>query len=389
MSSPQPRRKILFLGTDDMAFWLHRLPLARAAKAAGYEVVVASKVSAYGERIRREGYLLLPLPWKRGSFNPARELLMIARIIRLYRSQRPDIVHHVAAKSIIYGSLAARICGVPAVVNALTGLGFVFVSRSWKARLLKPLVRLAFKFTFSTPGSRTVFENPEDRRLFVEQGLLRPERSLVIRGSGVDLERFPPRPEPAGAPVVILACRMLWDKGVGEFVEAARLLAEAGVKARLVLVGKGDPENPASVPESRLAAWAEEGVIEWWGRREDMPQVFAASHIVCLPSYREGLSVTLMEGAASARPLVAADVPGCRDIVRHEETGLLVPPRDGRALAAALRRLIEDAGLRARLGRNARGLAIAEFAEQKAVRRMLLLYEDELGGRPGSSGSRP
>ncbi|HBT62661.1 MAG TPA: glycosyltransferase family 1 protein, partial [Elusimicrobia bacterium] len=204
-----------------------------------------------------------------------------------------------------------------------------------------------------------------------------------------DLERFPPRPEPAGAPVVILACRMLWDKGVGEFVEAARLLAEAGVKARLVLVGKGDPENPASVPESRLAAWAEEGVIEWWGRREDMPQVFAASHIVCLPSYREGLSVTLMEGAASARPLVAADVPGCRDIVRHEETGLLVPPRDGRALAAALRRLIEDAGLRARLGRNARGLAIAEFAEQKAVRRMLLLYEDELGGRPGSSGSRP
>ncbi|PIR15896.1 MAG: glycosyltransferase family 1 protein [Elusimicrobia bacterium CG11_big_fil_rev_8_21_14_0_20_64_6] len=371
--------KVLFLQTEGSSFYSHRLPMALAAKAAGYEVVVAAREGSHGDLIRAAGLRLVPLPWRRSSVNPFYELSMIARIVRLYSVERPDLVHHVSAKPILYGSLAAAICGVPAVVNALIGLGFVFISTSLKARVLRGVVCVALRAALSLRNSVTIFQNEDDRKLFIEGGIVEAERTVLIRGSGVDIGHFSPSPEPEGEPLVVLPGRILWDKGVGEFVEAARLLSSEGVRARFALVGDRDEENPAAVPAARLAEWSKEGIVECWGHRSDMAEVYAQASVVVLPSYREGLPKALMEAAACARPLVAADVPGCREVVRHEESGLLVPVRNGKALAAALRILIEDGSLRRSMGERARSLAVAEFAQEKVVEQTSRVYRDLLG----------
>ena len=368
------KRKLLFLQTEDWTFWSHRLPLARAAKAAGYEVVVALNVDAHGERLRAEGFRVIPLDWRRGSVNLFQELFTLLAIVRLYAREKPDIVHQVAAKPILYGSLAARLCRLPAIANTLTGLGFVFVNESIKARLLRMVIRSAFKLALSLPNSKTTFQNADDHEMFIARGLGARERTALIRGSGVDVKHFSPQPEPEGAPLVILPARMLWTKGVVEFVSAARILRAAGVKARFALVGDPDFINRAAIPASRLAEWKSEGVVECWGHRDDMLNVYAQAHIVCLPSYHEGLPKALMEAAAVGRPLVAADVPGCREIVRHEETGLLVPARNSSALAEALGRLIEDQALRERLGRRARQAATEEFSQELVSKQTLDVY---------------
>lgn len=380
---PRPsgaKPKLLFLQTQDYTFWSHRMPFARAALAAGYEVVVAAHEDAHGERIRAAGLRFVPLPWSRSGVNPFYELLLLLKIIRLYAEERPDIVHQVTAKPILYGTLAAALCGVRGVVNTFTGLGFVFISEGLKARALRGGVSLALRLALSRAGSRTIFQNADDLALFVDGGLIAAERAVLIRGSGVDVERFAPSPEPEGVPLVVLPARMLWDKGVGEFVEAARRLAAEGARARFALVGEADEQNPAAVPADRLARWKEEGAVEWWGHRADMEAVYAEASVVCLPSYREGLPKALLEAAACSRALVAADVPGCREAVRHEETGLLVPVRDAGALASALRRLLADSALRRRLGEAARRLAVAEFAEEKVAGETLRVYDGLLGG---------
>lgn len=382
------KRKVLFLQTEDSSFFSHRLPMALAAKAEGYEVVVAAREDAHGDRIRAAGLRLVPLPWRRSSVNPFYELFMVLRVVRLYADERPDLVHHVSAKPILYGSLAAAVCGVPAVVNALIGLGFVFISASIKARVLRWAVCLAFRAALSGRNSVTIFQNADDLELFVGGGLVKAEKTVLIRGSGVDTVNFAPSSEPDGPPLVVLPGRMLWDKGVGEFVEAARQLAAEGIGARFALVGDRDEENPAAVPAARLAEWKAEGVVEWWGHRSDMAEVYAAASVVCLPSYREGLPKALLEAAACARPLIAADVPGCREVVRHEATGLLAPVRDGRALADALRRLLSDATLRRSLGEGARRLAVEELSQEKVVANMLAVYRVLLGASGGVSFSR-
>ena len=376
--APRTKPKLLFLQTQDYTFWSHRLPFARAALAAGYEVVVSAHEGSHGDLIRAEGMRFVPLPWKRSGMNPFYELFLLLKVVRLYAEERPDVVHQVTAKPILYGTLAAVLTGVPAVVNTFTGLGFVFISSGLKARILRLAVSAALKVALAARGSRTIFQNEDDRALFVSGGLIAAERAVLIRGSGVDVSHFAPSPEPEGPPLAVLPARMLWDKGVGEFVEAARTLAAEGARARFVLVGEADDLNPAAIPEERLSRWKEEGVVEWWGLRDDMAEVYAQASVVCLPSYREGLPKALMEGAACSRALVTADVPGCREVVRHEETGLLVPVRDASALASALRRLLRDPALRRRLGEGARRLAVAEFAQEKVVERTLLVYRELL-----------
>lgn len=372
------KRKVLFLQTEGSSFYSHRLPMALAVKAEGHEVVVAAREGEHGELIRGAGLRLIPLPWRRSSINPFYELYLAARIVRLYAAERPDLVHHVSAKPILYGSFAAAVCGVPAVVNALIGLGFVFISENLKAHIIRGLVCRALRAAFSVRNSVVIFQNEDDRGLFVRGGFVPVDKTVLIRGSGVDAAHYSPRPEPGGVPLVVLPGRMLWDKGVGEFVEAARLLRGEGVHARFALVGDRDEENPAAVPSAHLEQWKAEGVVEWWGYRADMLEVYAQASIVCLPSYREGLPKALMEAAACARALVAADAPGCREVVRDGETGLLVPIRDAGALAGALRRLLTDAALRRRLGENARRLAVAEFAQEKIVAQTLRVYRDLL-----------
>lgn len=363
-------RRLLFLVTEDWYFCSHRLPIARAAKEAGYDVAVACRVRAHGERVKEAGIALYPLEeLSRKSRNPVRELAALREITSLYRAVRPDIVHHVALKPVIYGSIAARRAGVPAVVNAMAGLGYVFSSGDLKARLARPLVTAAFRALLERPGTRVVVQNRDD------QEHIGVGSAVVIPGSGVDLQAFTPSAEPAGIPLVVLPARMLRDKGVLEFATAARMLRAQGIQARFALVGAPDEENPAYIPETQLRAWQSEGTVEWWGWRDDMAAVFGASAIVCLPSWREGLPKALIEAAAAARPIVTCDVPGCRDVVRHGENGFLVPARDPAALAVALRKLIESRSLREEMGRKGRARA-TEFSTKMVIERTLNLYAD-------------
>ncbi|MEO6667056.1 MAG: glycosyltransferase family 4 protein, partial [Nitrospiria bacterium] len=300
------RPRLLFLVTEDWYFWSHRLDLARASRDAGMAVSVATRVHAHGERIRAEGFKLIPIRLLRSSRHPLRELAAIIELVRIYRRERPDIVHHVAMKPILYGSWAARLTGVPAVVNAFAGLGFVFVADGHRARLLRLAMQLALRVALALPHARVIFQNREDCDLMVGSRIVRETQTVVIHGSGVDVARFLPQPEPDGEAVVVLASRMLWIKGVGEFVEAARLLRQRKIRAKFLLIGMVDQENPAAIPESQLLAWQSDDVITWRGHQEEMPSVLASAHVVVLPSYGgEGLPKILLEAAACARPIVA------------------------------------------------------------------------------------
>jgi len=368
--------KLLFLVTEDWYFVSHRLPLAVAARQAGYEVTVVTHVGEHGNTIRDAGLRLIPIELSRRGKNPFSEMMLIVRLIAIYRRERPDIVHHVAMKPVLYGSLVARFAGVRHVVNALAGLGWLFTSESRLAVALGRGVLFAFRMLLNRGA--VIVQNPDDMRWLVVLGI-EPSRIHLIRGSGVDVNRFSLTLEPNGEPVVVLASRMLWDKGVGEFVAAAKNLKQRGVAARFVLVGDPDPANPASIPPGLLESWHAEGVIEWWGHRNDMVQVIAQSHLVCLPSYyREGLPKVLLEAAACGRAIVTTDMPGCREIVSHGDNGLLVPPRDEAALTDALQALLQDPDRRIHMGARGRERAIQEFSVDKVVAETLALYRDPL-----------
>ncbi len=372
MTSSGPVGTLLFVVTEDWYFCSHRLALARAARAAGWRVVVATRVNRHADDILDAGLELRPLSMRRRGMSPTGELRTLLELAALYRRERPTVVHHVALKPVLYGSLAAFVAGVPAVVNAIAGLGFVFASRSFKARALRPLVRAGYRLAFAGRGTRVVVQNEEDEATVRKLGV-NSERIALIRGSGVDLDRFAPGPEPDGPVVVTMVSRMLRDKGVFELVEAARRLSRSHPSLRVQLVGPPDPENPASIDTETLEALSREGIIEWCPGTNDVPRVWAHSHVAVLPSYREGLPKALLEAAACGRPMVSTDVPGCRDVVRHERTGLLVPPRDAPALACAIARLADDPDLRARLGRGARE-HVRDFAEALIVGQTLELY---------------
>jgi len=365
--------KLLFVVTEDWYFVSHRLPLAVAAQKAGFDVVVATRVGEYGERIRAAGIRLIAFNLSRRRGNPLQE---VAALVRLYRRERPEIVHHVALKPVLYGTLASRLAGVPYVVNAVAGLGWLFTSSGLAAQTLRPVICRLLAWLLGAPHSRTIVQNPDDFGLLTKMGV--PEDRLrLIRGAGVDTEVFTPALESPPEPVTVLfSARMLQDKGVGEFVEAARLLTQAGVKARFVLVGDPDPGNPASVPVAALRAWHGQNGVEWRGRRDNMPALFHTAHIACLPSYREGLPKVLLEAAACGLPIVTTDAPGCREIVRDGDNGFLVPVRDAQALAVALRRLIDNGALRAKMGRRAREIVLVEFSQERVIEETLAVYQE-------------
>jgi glycosyltransferase involved in cell wall biosynthesis len=342
--------------------------------------VAASVERGEAQAIEREGLRFLPLSLRRRSTNPARELLTIVELVRLYRRERPDVVHQVTVKPILYGSFAARLAGGPARINAIPGLGYLFLGRGMKGRLRRRSAMRAYKWALAGERSRTIFQNAEDRQLFIDEGAVRAEQAILIRGAGVDVTRFVPRPEPAGPPLVMLASRLLWDKGVGDFVEAVRRLKRDGVACRAILVGKPDTENPHAVSCDVLRRWEAEGVVELWGHQTDMPAVLSRSAVVVLPTYYpEGLPKILLEAAASGRAIVATDVPGCRDVVRHGENGLLVPPHDTSSLAAALLSLLSDRARREAMGRRNRLRAEREFSDDLVFSQTLRVYHDLLG----------
>lgn len=367
--------KLLFFVTEDWYFCSHRLPLAVAARNAGFEVVVVTRVREHGDIIRAAGLRLIPLELSRRGMNPLQEIATLLELRRIYRQEQPDILHHVAIKPVLYGSFVAWAVGCRNVINAMAGMGFLFVSSRKKAKLLRPVVGWAFRLLLNRPGNHLIVQNPDDARYFKESGLIDPERIAMIRGAGVDMELFVPVREMSGLPVVMLASRLLWDKGVGEFVEAAGLLLQQGSDARFVLVGESDPENPADIPLDQLKAWQQAGEVELWGHRNDMAEVIGQAHVICLPSYREGLPKVLLEAASCAKPIVATDVPGCREIVRHNKNGLLVPAQNSAALAAAIKVLLGSPEMRRRMGEAGRQIVAQEFSQEIIVAQTLQLYK--------------
>jgi len=304
---------IIYFVSEDWYFCSHRLPIARKALAEGFKVVVVTRVSNHRDIIKSEGFELAPIGINRGGMNLFSELRTISTLYSYYKKYKPDIVHHVAIKPVIYGALVARLIGSIKIVNAMAGLGFVFISNKKRVKLLRFFVHQLFRFLFNNKNSQLILQNKDDLGYFLKNKLVNNENVTIVRGSGVDVKKFIPAEESTGVPIVMLASRMLWDKGVGEFIEAAKILKQEGVEARFVLVGDSDPENPASIPNAQLSEWHELGIVEWWGERGNMHEMLTQAHIVCLPSYREGLPKVLLEAASCGKPIIATDVPGCRD----------------------------------------------------------------------------
>lgn len=372
------RPKLLYLVTEDWYFCSHRLPVARAARDAGFEVAVAARVAGCGRQIAQEGFTLYPLGWRRRGGGVFGALKAIAEIARLYRAERPDIIHHVALKPVLFGGLARLLAfpggsGAPAVIAAVMGLGSGFTATGFAARLRRPVLGRALAHV--ARGALIIAQNPEDRAALAALGLA-PQRIALIRGSGVDADWFMPLPEPrSGTVTVALVARMLRQKGVLDAVAAVRRLRARGLAVELLLAGPADPDNPDSLTPRELRALAAEPGVEWLGPVADVRTVWARAAIALLPSsYGEGVPKALIEAAACARPLIAADVPGCREVVRPGATGLLVPPRDIDALAAAIAALAADPARRRALGEAARECVLRDFAEPVVVRDTLALY---------------
>lgn len=375
----------MYLISEDWFFCSHFMARALAARDAGYDVVVVARECAHGAKIRDAGLRLLPVGFNRSSINPFREIVLLTNICLAYRRERPDVLHHIATKPILYGSLAALFClRDPAIVNAPVGMGFVFSSRRPLARVLRPFLRLGYRLLVNPRGSRVIFENPDDAGEFVERGFVRGADSVVIRGAGIDVGQFRPAcPPPPGPPVVALVARMLRDKGIYEFVAAASRLHDAGSLARFALIGNPDPGNPASIPAEQLRAWHGSKGVEWWGYQRDMVAAWQKSHVACLPSsYREGLPKALLEAAACGLPIVTTDAVGCREVVQDSHNGFLVPVGDVEALASALNALIVDSQLRTVMGERSRTRAECEFTSARVNSETLAVYRGLLSGPP-------
>lgn len=370
---------ILFANTDWYLFNFRR-SLALALKERGHEVVLVSPEGPYGERLRALGFRWVPAPMHRRSLNLVRELALIRWLRKLIVSEQADLVHGFTIKCAVYGSIAARMARTRARVNAIAGMGYVFTSNDLLARCLRPLVRNLMRFALDGAGARLILQNPDDVMLFRDEGLVDASRVRLIPGSGVDCNRFAPSPsnppEKPRALRVVFPARILWDKGLAEYVAAARQLRAQGRMIEFLLAGDRDPGNPAAASEDAVRSWVQEGVVQWLGHVEDMPALFRSTDIVVLPSYREGLPKGLIEAGACGLALVTTNVPGCREVVTDGVDGLLVPVRDVEALAKAIARLHDDPALRKKLGNAARQKALLEFDERIVVHRTLQVYEE-------------
>ncbi len=351
------------------------MPRAIATQAAGHEVIIVAREREQGEHIRAAGLRFINLDFVRRSINLLTELRQIRRIVMIYRRERPDLVHHVSPKPILYGTIAALLAGVPAIVNAPVGMGYVFSSNDWRARLLRPFVRMAYRFLANPRRSRVVFENADDLKSFVNWRAVRASDAVLIRGAGVDLNQFRPTERKNSTPAIALVARMLRDKGVTEYVAAAHQLHDEGVVARFLLVGVPDPMNPTSIPLETLETWHGTKGVEWLGWCDDIPGLLKKIDVMCLPSYREGLPKTLIEAAACGLPIVTTDTPGCREVVRHGDNGFLVPVGDVSQLAEALKLLIQNPELRDRMGERGVAIAAEEFSSDRVIAETLNLYE--------------
>ena len=374
---PRPKSLIVYLVSEDWYFLSHRLPMARAARDAGYEVHVATHLNGEGGKIEAEGFHLHPLDWRRGSFNPFDLVSIVKQVRALYRQLQPDLVHHVALQPSIIGSLAARGMVFPQL-NALAGLGFGFTSATVKGQVVRPVLSVLLRSLFKRPQAAVLVQNPDDRAAMASLGIA-PDRIFTIPGSGVDTERLKPLPEPAEPVTAGFVGRLLDDKGVRTLVDAHDLLTRRGENIRLLLAGDRDPANPTSIDEREIESWKARPGVKVLGFVDDITRVWAQAHIAVLPSRREGLPKSLLEAAACGRAIVAADVPGCREIARPGVNALLVPADDAALLADAITTLARDPQLRHSFAAAGRQLAENEFASALIGRQILAVYDHLMG----------
>jgi glycosyltransferase involved in cell wall biosynthesis len=372
--------KVLLVANTDWYLYNHRLALAQFLRRQGFEVVLVSPPGSYTSQLAQAGFRWVEWPVGRASTLPWQEARAVLRLASIYKEERPHLVHHFTIKPILYGTFAARLAGVRSTVNSVTGRGYIFLSAETKARLLRPAVKLLYRFTLRSTHSQIIFENGFDQQYFIENHLSAAGRTHLIPGVGVDPQKFIPLPEAEGLPVITYAGRLLWDKGVGILIEAGRRLRDRGLSFRLALVGEPDAGNPSSIGAATIQQWVTQGDAEWWGFQAEMVRVYQQTHIVTLPSFGEGVPTTLIEAAAMGRPLVATDIAGCREVIRDGENGFLVPMHDPVALAGALEKLLIDPGLRQRMGAAGRQIVLEKFTHEIINRQTAEVYRSFFPG---------
>jgi glycosyltransferase involved in cell wall biosynthesis len=367
--------KVLIVINEGKFFLSHRLTLAKAILSAGYEVFVACPDSEVTPQITAAGFNFCPITISRKGINPVTQIKLIYDLVSLYKKIKPDIIHHFTMKPMIFGSIATKwIHHSAAIINAPTGLGYVFTNSSIKAKMLQPIVMILFKYAFSKHSMFAIFQNVDDKNFFEQYGLLKTTAYSIIKGSGIDDSIYIPAPESRALPIVLFPSRFLKDKGIHEFVAAAKQIQEKGIAARFVLVGDIDLNNPATLTVKQIQDWVSQGIVEWWGWQDNIVSVFHQVHIVCLPSYREGIPKVLQEAAACAKPIVTTDAPGCRDVVQEGDNGFLVPVKNSNILASRLITLIQQPDLREKMGKRGRERAQSEFSVNKIINDTLVLY---------------
>ena len=371
-------KKILFIVSEDWYFLSHRLNLARAAIESGHQVALLSKISSHRKLLESSGLTVFDWSLDRRSSNPIKEMRALWQVIKAIYFYSPNLIHAVALKPVIYASIACRWIGLRRHIFALGGLGFIFNSESWHAKILRPSIILLLRMAFSGEHSRVIVQNSDDLQKLLSLRIVSNRNIRLIKGAGVDTQIFSPQIESSLIPLVVLPARLLWSKGVGDFVTAASNLKAKGVKARFAVVGDRDPHNPECVSQSQIDAWQEEGAVEIWGRREYMSVVMNQASIVCLPSYSEGLPKALLEAASCARPIVAYDIPGCRGIVVNEDNGFLVPFRNQLLLENAIDILINDPDLRKKMGESGRLKVINEYSQELIAKETLSVWDEVL-----------
>jgi glycosyltransferase involved in cell wall biosynthesis len=369
------KKKLMFVVNVDWFFMSHRLPIALEAIKQGYEVHIATSLTNQKDAMEEYGLLVHPISINRRSVNVFGTLRTFWKILDAFLKVKPDIVHLVTIKPVLLGGIAARLAGIHGVVAAISGLGYVFLDRGWVSRIRRKIVAGLYRLALGHHNLKVIFQNSDDRDTLMQLTGMQTNKVEMVRGSGVDLNEFRFTQLPEGTPIVLMAGRLLADKGVREFIEAARIISEDGYVIRCCIVGTPDPANPSSITEEELSSWVNEGIVERWGYRSDMANALSAAHIVVLPSYREGVPKVLLEAAAVGRAVVTTDVPGCRDAIEPEITGVLVPARDGQALALAIEQLLDSPQLCAAMGLAGRALAEREFDVKYVVARHLQIYQ--------------
>ncbi|MBM3468822.1 MAG: glycosyltransferase family 4 protein [Alphaproteobacteria bacterium] len=370
-------KKLVFLITELGYFCSHRINLALAAKKAGYDVSLITNCDQRPSLKHYEAHLrklkIYHVPFHRSRLNPLREIKTLWQIFQIYRKVKPDIVHQVALKPVLYGTLCARLLRIPRIINALGGMGYLFTHFSWKSVIIKPMIICAFRVLLSPSHCRIILQNQDDINLVGPH--TNGSKIFLIPGSGVDLKKFSLTKEPPLPVTAVMVSRLLWSKGIGELVEAARILKRKSIPLKIIVAGDIDLQNPASVTQEELDGWKQENLIIWLGSCKDVAALYAKSHIAVLPSYREGLPKSLAEAAASGKPIITTDVPGCREVVKDGKNGILVPPQDVKALVGALEMLTNASPqFRREMGLASRKKAEQAFDEHKIIIQTLTTY---------------